>query len=155
MSGINIHEFLKFFSLQFPTKNIEIAFKVCNFLFAHHPPPISTLKEEKMPNYRFLKSPKLLPSHFILLSPFLPALAGHKKAHYIICTDSHYQTRTVLLDLGGDFCDRPHTHLQTRGASANTSGGNLDWMEKGNLLRDKNCGQRRAAGNNHWEILLR
>ena len=68
-----------------------------------------------MPNYRFLKSPKLLPSHFILLSPFLPALPGHKKAHYIICTDSHYQTRTVLLDLGGDFCDRPHTHLQTRG----------------------------------------
>ena len=116
MSGINIHEFLKFFSLQFPTKNIEIAFKVCNFLFAYLPPPlISTLREEKMPNYRFLKSPKLLPSHFILLSPFLPALPGHKKAHYIICTDSHYQTRTVLLDLGGDFCDRPHTHLQTRG----------------------------------------
>ena len=39
MSGINIHEFLKFFSLQFPTKNIEIAFKVCNFLFAHLPLP--------------------------------------------------------------------------------------------------------------------
>ena len=29
-------------SVQFPTKNIEIAFKVCNFLFARHSPPVST-----------------------------------------------------------------------------------------------------------------
>ena len=68
----------------------------------------------KCPNYRFLKSLKLLPP-ILFSSPHFCPPSPDKKAHYIICTDSHYQTRTVLLDLGGDFCDRPHTHLQTRG----------------------------------------
>ena len=113
MFGINIHEFLKFFSLQFPTKNIEIAFKVCNFLFAH-PPPISTLREEKMPNYRFLKSPELLPSHFILLSPIFAHLPRPTKK-LIISYVLIPITRRERFFWAEDFCDRTDTHLQTRG----------------------------------------
>ena len=39
-------------SLQFPTKNTEIAFKVCNFLFAHHSPASLHWGEARWENAR-------------------------------------------------------------------------------------------------------
>ena len=98
MSGINIHEFLKFFSLQFPTKNIEIAFKVCNFLFALHPPPSLHWGRRRCRITDFWNLRNFFPP-ILFSSPHFCPPSPDKKAHYIICTDSYYRTRKVLLDI--------------------------------------------------------
>lgn len=84
-AGINIHEFLKFlhqFKLRFQTQNMEIALKVCNFLFA----------DSSRDSYRggtiVLRNPRCYFSQTLVVLFPTSFLLGRKKAHYIICTDS-------------------------------------------------------------------
>ena len=92
-AGINIHEFLKFlhqFKLRFLTKNMEIASKLCNFLFA------DSSRDSFRGGSIVLRNPRcyflqtlvvLFPTSFLL---------EHKKAHYIICTDSYQGDHSLL-----------------------------------------------------------
>ena len=68
-------------SLQFPTKNIEIAFKVCNFLFARHSPPVSTLRGGgKMPELQISEISQTSYPSFYSTLPFLPTFPLPQKS---------------------------------------------------------------------------
>ena len=131
-------------SLQFPTKNIEIAFKVCNFLFARHSPPVSTWRGGwKMPELQISEISQTSSPSFYSPLPIFAHLPRPTKKLII---------SYVLIPITGSSGPRifviGRTHTYKLGGFRRPSEKNLDW-EKGKSF------ERRRARNNHWEILPR